>query len=392
MVHIVLIFHGAQNDNLGVGALTASEVEILRSVTKHTNIDLKITIVDGYTKRPTYISGPEITVTNIRALRRPWQFYKLVKKSDLVIDIGGGDSFTDIYGRKRLLRLFMMKYMTHFARKPLVLAPQTVGPFSSFISRYLAKLTINKSALIVTRDTMSTQCIKELGVSKPVIEASDVALRLPYEKVVKPQTDEQIKVGINISGLLLRGGYSGKNMFGLKVNYEKLIFDLVSRFINHPDNCEVHLIPHVICWENGAIEDDFSACQEIAKFFPMAKIAPSFETPSEAKSYISGLDFFTGARMHGCIAAFSSGVPVVPMAYSRKFEGLFGALGFNYTVDCKSDSAEEIITQTIATYENRMKVAEEMNIALRHGLEKLDLYEESLRNLILEVASADPTP
>ena len=392
MVHIVLIFHGAQNDNLGVGALTASEVEILRSVTKHTNIDLKITIVDGYTKRPTYISGPEITVTNIRALRRPWQFYKLVKKSDLVIDIGGGDSFTDIYGRKRLLRLFMMKYMTHFARKPLVLAPQTVGPFSSFISRYLAKLTINKSALIVTRDTMSTQCIKELGVSKPVIEASDVALRLPYEKVVKPQTDEKIKVGINISGLLLRGGYSGKNMFGLKVNYEKLIFDLVSRFINHPDNCEVHLIPHVICWENGAIEDDFSACQEIAKFFPMAKIAPSFETPSEAKSYISGLDFFTGARMHGCIAAFSSGVPVVPMAYSRKFEGLFGALGFNYTVDCKSDSAEEIITQTIATYENRMKVAEEMNIALRHGLEKLDLYEESLRNLILEVASADPTP
>lgn len=60
--------------------------------------------------------------------------------------------------------------------------------------------------------------------------------------------------------------------------------------------------------------------------FPGSVLAPAFASPSEAKSYIAGMDFFMGARMHACITALLSGVPVVPMAYSLKFEGLFGSL------------------------------------------------------------------
>ena len=36
--------------------------------------------------------------------------------------------------------------------------------------------------------------------------------------------------------------------------------------------------------------------------------------------------------MHACIGAFSSGTPVVPIAYSRKFGGLFGLLGYSWMV------------------------------------------------------------
>ena len=60
-----------------------------------------------------------------------------------------------------------------------------------------------------------------------------------------------------------------------------------------------------------------------------------------------------GARMHACIAAFSAGVPVVPMAYSRKFAGLFGAMGYDETVDCTSQSAEEILTRIFDAFERR---------------------------------------
>ena len=65
-----------------------------------------------------------------------------------------------------------------------------------------------------------------------------------------------------------------------------------------------------------------------------------------------------GARMHACIAAFSSGVPVVPMAYSRKFEGLFGSLGYDRTVDCTADSAERS-WRILAAYEARVALAAE---------------------------------
>ena len=66
------------------------------------------------------------------------------------------------------------------------------------------------------------------------------------------------------------------------------------------------------------------------------------------------MDFFTGARMHACIAAISSGVPVIPMAYSRKFNGLFmDTLMYNCMIDLKTDDAEKIVDKFINALENR---------------------------------------
>src|SRR3546814_5142573 len=45
---------------------------------------------------------------------------------------------------------------------------------------------------------------------------------------------------------------------------------------------------------------------------------------------MSSLDYLVAGRMHACIAAFSSGTPVMPVAYSRKFSGLFGTLGYDF--------------------------------------------------------------
>lgn len=384
MTHIALIFHGARNDNFGVGALTESQIEILRRIARKTDRDVRITIVDGPGKRPVYVHGPDVMVQDIRVLRHPMQFFRLIGNADLVIDIGAGDSFADIYGRKRLFRLFLMKYLTHLARRPLVLAPQTVGPFRSRTSQFLARQSIRRCAVIATRDAMSTECTRNLGVREEIIEASDVALRLPYTPAPERDPDAPVKVGINVSGLLMSGGYTGQNMFGLQIDYRQLIHDLATNFFNHPDGCEVHFVPHVISWESvgESVEDDLRVCQELAEAYPGAKVAPAFTAPSEAKSYIAGLDFFMGARMHSCIAAFSSGVPVVPMAYSRKFAGLFGSLGYNYTVDCTSEASDVILDRIMETYENRSAVAEEMNAAFMRGLEKLSHYEMALEELI----------
>lgn len=386
MLHITLIFHAARNDNLGVGALTESEVRIIRDLAQKKKLDVRITIVDGRGPRKAYISGPDITVQDIRVLRHPLQFYRLARKSDMVIDIGAGDSFTDIYGRKRLIVLFLMKYLTFLARRPLVLAPQTIGPFNKRLSRFLAGNSIRRSEIVATRDQLSTKCAKDLGAKEHIIEASDVALRLPFSPAPKNNRSEPVKIGINVSGLLLRGGYTGKNMFGLQTDYRQLIHRIAERFVNHSDDCELHFVPHVLASVKGALEDDYSACEEMAKAFPKSRIAPAFASPSEAKSYISGLDFFMGARMHSCIAAFSSGVPVVPMAYSRKFKGLFGSLGFDYTVDCTSDEADEIIDNIMKAYENRQLVTQTMNNALARGYEKLGHYEQALGDLMEQIA------
>jgi hypothetical protein len=92
-------------------------------------------------------------------------------------------------------------------------------------------------------------------------------------------------------------------------------------------DCDVHLVPHVLA-PHLPVDDDGAAADRLKAAYPALQRHPDFTSASDAKSFISGLDFLIGARMHATIAAFSSGVPVVPISYSRKFEGLYGALGY----------------------------------------------------------------
>ena len=386
MLEIVLIFHSTRNDNMGVGALTVSQISILQALADERNIDLKIVVVDSHDPRAPYVSQANVDIRELRELRNLDKIFGIFRQADIVVDIGGGDSFSDIYGGKRLMRLLLLKYMALFAGRPLVLAPQTMGPFSKKFWARLAAPAIRRSAVVATRDTMSTDYLHQIGIKRPIVEASDVALKLPYTPPVAAKNERPVRIGLNVSGLLMNGGYTGANQFGLSMDYPALMRDIISGFQEHPDGCEIHLVPHVISSERGAIEDDYQASVDLAKEFQGVVVAPDFKSPSEAKSYIAGMDFFMGARMHACIAAFSSGVPVVPMAYSRKFAGLFGSLGYEQTVDCTSESPEEIHTKIFAAYGKRDALKADMMRARDLGLNKLAKYERAVGDLMEKTA------
>lgn len=385
MLNIGFLFHSVNSDNLGVGALTLSQIAILRSIARATGIELKFTIFDWKDARAPYVSGPDIEVIRLDGalLKSPLKMLNLLRRCDLVIDIGAGDSFADIYGSGRLNRMFWLKGLTHFARKPLVLSPQTFGPFTRPISRILARASINRSALVVARDEVSAQHLQQLGIKRSVITASDVALCLPAEGSVPNWS--KVTIGLNVSGLLMAGGYHGDNQFGLREDYAHTMHRLIRRFQNMLEAPDIVLVPHVISASNE-VEDDFRAAQRLQDEFPGLLVAPRFATPSEAKQFISSLDFFAGSRMHACIAAFSSGVPVVPLAYSRKFSGLFGALGYEETVDCMTASGDDIINAVCTGFARREMLKMQVSIARGVGEARLSDYVDALSRLISEVA------
>lgn len=382
-IKICLIGHSTRSHNLGVGALTVSQVEILQDITKRIGRKLEIVAIDWKDARMPYVTGKDIQVVDFDRsfFLNPRGFFATVRRSDIVIDIGAGDSFSDIYGSGRLFRMFGMKFLVHLARTPLVVAPQTIGPFHKRWSRFLARLTLQQSALVATRDPKSTAALRELGYTKPIVEASDVALRLPFTVPSSRTSNVPVRVGVNASGLLMVGGYRKSNDFGLVIDYPVLLRDLVRNFLAR--GAEVHLVPHVIVNEGRLrLEDDLRACESLAEEFPEARLAPAFESPSEAKSYIAGLDFFVGARMHACIAALSSGVAVVPMAYSRKFASLFDSLGYRHTVDCTCQDADQVKQHILSDFEQREVLAEEAKLATFHGRQLLRRYEDRLEAIL----------
>jgi polysaccharide pyruvyl transferase WcaK-like protein len=385
---IGLLWHSAASDNLGVGALTVANIAIAEAAAARAGVPVAFVILGWRERRAAYVTGPNVSrlEMSMRDLVDPRRFLATVRGCDLVLDIGAGDSFADIYGAKRIRNMLLAKSLVHAAGRPLVLSPQTMGPFSRPWARRAALASIRRCEAVFTRDALSTAFLREAGYTGPVGEATDVALRLPYAAPVPRPPGGPVRVGINVSGLLMNGGYTGRNMFGLKADYPALMHALVRRFAALP-GCEVHLVPHVIS-DGQPVEDDHRASVALAAEIPGVVVAPRFGHPSEAKSYIAGLDFFLGARMHACIAAFSSGVPVVPIAYSRKFAGLFGSLGYGETLDCQTLPAEEIEARALAAFERRDALRSSAAAALARGLEKLGPYEDCLVGLLADRRAA----
>lgn len=391
-ITIGLLWHSLSSGNLGVGALTESNIAIIRSAAEHHGINVRF-IVFGVNDvgLPSLAqelgrAGHSLECRKIRMFRR--SFRSDLHECDLVLDIGAGDSFADIYGFNRFFYYWLSKNIVKYIGKPIALSPQTIGPFDSKIAKILARQAMQQCDRVFARDDLSSAYLRNAGIIKNASEAVDVAFKLPFTRN-HDFSDGRIHVGLNVSGLLFNGGYTGTNQFGLSVNYQNVIRGILFNLTDRPDVC-VHLIGHVI-EPHMPVEDDIAVCEIIKKEFPKTVMAPVFTRPSEAKSYISGLSFFTGARMHACIAAFSSGVAVIPMAYSRKFNGLFGSLGYKYLADLKTMDDTQVIASVINGIENR----EQLRTAVVHGNEiaqrKITEYENYLSQKLSEIKSGNTT-
>jgi polysaccharide pyruvyl transferase WcaK-like protein len=85
--------------------------------------------------------------------------------------------------------------------------------------------------------------------------------------------------------------------------------------------------------------------------------------------------------MHACIAAFSSGVPVFPLAYSRKFNGLFGdTLLYNNFGDLVIESEFEIMEKLSDSFSNKEFLFESIRTSLDTIIEeRYQLLQEQLK-------------
>lgn len=303
----------------------------------------------------------------------------VLRHANTVFDIGQGDSFADIYGKYRFDKIDFIHRVARFFNIPYVLLPQTIGPFKDASIYNKAKLSIEKAALVMARDSTSFDFVKTKTTrSLNIDEYIDVAFFLPYNTIKYDEGYQ--KVGINISSLLWNGGYTKNNQFGLSCDYKQFCRNIIDYFLRQT-RTKVYLIPHVVLQERG-IENDYEVAYELWREYedPNLSIAPFAIGPVEIKSFIAGLDFFIGARMHATIASFSSGVPVIPLAYSRKFNGLFKeTLSYPYVIDMLTMSEETALADIIDAYNKRNKLKDIINDRLNGVVE--ERKEELLNDL-----------
>ena len=281
--------------------------------------------------------------SRIKDVKHKW--ISAIRKCDYIFDITMGDSFSDIYSEKYCISLMKRKFFAVLFGKKYILLPQTYGPFFNQKIRKRAVRIINKADSVYSRDLASIDYLKRYGLRRKIEECTDLAFFLPLDEGKYDISSEKINLGINISGLLWKGGFESENQFGLKLDYQAYTRELLSYWAND-ERYRVHLIAHVIDPREGSHDDDCFCIEKLHEEFPQTVVAPYFFSPIDAKSYIAKMDCFIGARMHATIAALSAGVPVIPVSYSRKFEGLFSSLGYGFVIHGTEYNTDTAIQKT----------------------------------------------
>ena len=323
-------------DTLAAEEKTSVDVRIFM------NCDTERIMRIGQYQRLTLTMHPLGGFGGVKKIRRR---IELFKKCDYIFDFTAGDSFSDIYGMERFIRGSLNKQLAIWSGTRFILGSQTYGPFHSWFAKKWSAHIIKKSRHVISRDTLSTEYVLSIsGVQ--AVETIDIAFELPFKKVEDEKPDRRLRVGFNPSGLLWSGGYTGDNQFGLNVEYQVYCKKLISCLLDSGEY-DVYLIPHVGDKNMEIRDNDLVACNRLTEMFPLVHTVKMFDNPIDAKSFISTMDIFIGARMHATVAALSSGVVTIPTAYSRKFEGVFKLLEYNHVIDLQKSSTEDAIRLTL---------------------------------------------
>lgn len=375
-------------NNLGCEALSYAFVSELYKLVQEKGRTIELVSFVFADKKNPNIPGTEQKIKCSGIHYKSYGFWKglvnELRSSDIIVDFTMGDSFSDIYGIKRFALDAIVKTIAVKTGTPFILGPQTYGPYKNIFLKQWAKWIISKAYKVYTRDDKSKRVAETLS-KREVVLTTDVAFALTY-KEQEIGSKEKIKVGINPSGLLWGGGYTHNNQFGLKIDYQKYCWD-ICEMLSHDSKYEIYLIPHVGTkaekGEKG--ENDFNVCKLLQAKYSEMKILNNVSTPMNIKGYIAAMDVFIGARMHATIAAFSSGVATIPVSYSRKFEGLYGSLQYNYVIHALQYTTEEAVDKTMEYIAKYQQIKTDVKKSMILVKQKQDIFSKSLGEIIEKI-------
>lgn len=257
--------------------------------------------------------------------RRKGPIKEKLAQYELILDSGAGDSFADIYGARRLITMNYAHRVAHRAGVPVVLGPQTLGPFEAYWSRRIARSSLHIARAVFARDSTSLRFANALG--RPAHPSTDVVFALPQPH------DHEIKrrdVVMNVSGLLWN---SDRHVNAAL--YRAAVIATIERI--RAAGRDVALMAHVI--DNPTADNDVPAIHEAAR-----AVSGDIETIvprdlADARRVVAGASVVIGARMHACLNALSTGTPAIPWAYSRKFAPLLSDVGWDISLDIRDAEA-----------------------------------------------------
>ncbi|HRX48989.1 MAG TPA: polysaccharide pyruvyl transferase family protein [Spirochaetota bacterium] len=282
---------------------------------------------------------------------------KKLISADLVINLSEGDSFSDIYGMHVFLRQSLDKVIAHSHGVPYYFFPQTLGPFNSNPASKLAGKIFKSAGKIYARESQTRDyLINMFGELPNMEEANDMAFLMEPEPVEDPEFEkfcsDGIITGINISGFL-NSNPIGDRILSDADDYNHITDRILNTLLSLDEKVKIVFVSHVSTEDDKANRAFMEKYKKSGFGDRLFLLNHQYSAP-QLKYFISRMDLFTGARMHACIGALSTGVATVPQAYSYKFVGITDKFGIGeYVIDLKKDTKDIAEEKLKSVFNNR---------------------------------------
>ena len=303
--------------NLGVRALGQGSASLLKRVWPEIEVEFQ---GFGPGAAPLRIGNPRTLVRHY--LARHSELVDWIRTFDLVLDTRAGDSFADIYGLRRLATMSAMAELVRKAGVPMVMGPQTIGPFGTVRGTRMARWSLRRATIVMARDSDSARESSRLGREVDAL-TTDVVFALAV-----PQVQKSRDVIFNVSGLLW-----SENPHVDSTRYQNVVTEICRSVV--AGGRQLTLLSHVL--DSDLADNDVPAAKDLA-----ARLGGTVEVVvprslEEVREVLASGAIVAGSRMHACLNALSVGTPAVSLAYSRKFEPLMRDLGWDHGIDLRTD-------------------------------------------------------
>jgi len=207
--------------------------------------------------------------------------------------------------------------------KPVVMFPNSVGPFRTWIGRSLSRLSLNNCSYVLVREPISYGIVNSLGIESPKILTSDTTLLFkPAHNAILDSPSHPV---VGVSPGIYSHSLSEKEVYKYIVAHAEALDRAVEKH-----GFSVVFLPHYV---SGFRSDDLEVCELVLRQMKNKDRARIVDAGSveEFKSFLDQMDMVISSKMHPAVLAVSGYVPTFCVAYDQKQTGFFDQLGL---ADC----------------------------------------------------------
>jgi len=233
--------------------------------------------------------------------------------------------------------------------KPIVMFPNSLGPFKTVIGRFLSRLALNSCSLILIREPISYRIAESLRVRTTKILTYDTTWL--FESTINPKLKNDSGPRVGVSPGIYSHVFSEEEIERQIVSYAEAIDEAVEKF-----GFSFVFLPQYI---SGFKYDDLEVSKMIVQKMKNndRAVIVKIDNAEEFKSFVDKMDMMISSKMHPAVLALSGYVPTVCIAYDHKQNGLFEGLDMTKCVIPLYElSGERLFSKICYVWNNKERI------------------------------------